>query len=444
VTEARYFPFQAAVLLGCQEGSFPKALPQDELVDNYLKKAMGLPGWESLEAMEDQTFHLLKSRLPQLLLLRSLRLGEEMLQRSRFTESYLIKSGKKELAWPSAPLDSQAFTPEELTLTPEGAWSESGELLRTSMSASRLEHLIRCPYSFLLHALGVRGQEPPPAWGDSRREGEWLHAILEALITGKNRDKTILDPWPQESTERIAEEALQRLTHLSHLLAPPELRFSAFFTHLVETAWPKFAQHLANLWQGVPSYPAHREYKIETRGSQIAKVQVGSKERFLQGRIDAIDPGPHWMHVTDYKRRSPPALREGRDGSAPQLAFYALALQQLEPHWVARGLVFGYWNIAKGEWTAQAVSSQARGPAENAGFTKKDCPDMEDLTQDLLRIWQWREEELDAAGRYYADTSACKLCSYSGICRKEDPRVEALLKDQQRLAQYRKEVSSAD
>ena len=66
--EARHYPFEHVFILGCNEGSFPKPLPKDELVDNYLKLQIDLPGWEYLEKMEDQTFYMLERRIPYLYL----------------------------------------------------------------------------------------------------------------------------------------------------------------------------------------------------------------------------------------------------------------------------------------------------------------------------------------------------------------------------------------
>ena len=61
--EARYVPFQAIVILGCVEGVFPKSLPQDVLVDDWIKRKLGLRGWSYIESLEDTTFQLLVDRL---------------------------------------------------------------------------------------------------------------------------------------------------------------------------------------------------------------------------------------------------------------------------------------------------------------------------------------------------------------------------------------------
>ncbi len=440
LSEARYFPFQAVFILGCQEGSFPKGLPQDELLDNYLKKAMGLPGWEVLESMEDQTFHLLKARVPYLALLRSERKGEEALVRSRFIEAMVVKQGLIEAHLPACPRLEKALEegPEHI-FEPEGRLENDGEELRRHMSASRLERFLRCPYAFLLDSLDVRGLEAPPPWGDSRREGEWLHSILEALLSGKRGQHVYLPHWEVGAKTDLAAEALVRLQTLTALLAPPELRESALIMHLNEHAWPRFAQHLAQLYAGYAEglQSSAREYNFQKKNRTRPLIEVGGRWRELKGRIDAIDPHLEWVAITDYKRRTIPSQKEGREGAAPQLGFYALAIEQLEPTWADRGLLLGYWNIYQGEWHPQAVSAAAREAAARQGLVRRETDDLEELKTSLLEAWAWREDEIDQFERFYADPSQCKLCSYAGICRKEDPRARANLLLQARLHQRR-------
>jgi RecB family exonuclease len=444
VTEARYFPFQAVFLLGCQEGSFPKGLPQDELLDNYLKKAMGLPGWEVLESMEDQTFHLLKSRLPYLVLLRSQRKSEEALVRSRFTEALIVREGLVESKLPARPIQTLGVLLEQASCAEEGAIEGSPETFLSPMSASRLEKLIRCPYAFLLDSLDVRGLEPPPPWGDSRREGEWLHGILEALISGQRGRQSLLPVWRPEASHQIAREGLERLSHLTHLLAPPELRESALMGHLLEHSWPRFAAFLATLYGQHPHALAacQREYRIRDKDRPAPIIQVGDRWKELIGRIDAIDPASEFVVITDYKRRSLPSGRETRTGQAPQLAFYALAIEHLEVDWERRGLLLGYWNIYKGEWEAHAVSEQARSSSQTLGLSKRDTPAVHEVKEALTALWAWREGQIEAARRFYADPSHCGLCSFSGICRKDDPRIRSVLLEQKHIERYRSEGSS--
>ena len=124
---------------------------------------------------------------------------------------------------------------------------------------------------------------------------------------------------------------------------------------------------------------------------------------------------------------------------APQLAFYALAIEQLEAAWEQRGLLLGYWNIYKGEWEPHGVSDQARAVTQALGLSKRETPSVSELREALTSLWAWREGQIEAARRFYADPSHCGLCSLTGICRKEDPRIRSVLADQKHIERYRDE-----
>ncbi|RZA10406.1 MAG: hypothetical protein EOP10_34815, partial [Proteobacteria bacterium] len=226
LSEARYFPFDLAIILGCHEGCFPKALPQDELLDNYLKKKVGLPGWEMLEAMEDQTFHLLKARLPNLILLRSSRLGEEQLVRSRFTEALLAKNQLEETVLPTA----EDFEAIELSpLADEGQIEAWLDFSTGRISASRLDKLLHCPYSFLLDSLGIQSEASRTDEADTRREGEWLHSVLQSFITGKGPKGKIADPFKRSDLSE--EQAVERINFITNAMVPIDLKESALLHH---------------------------------------------------------------------------------------------------------------------------------------------------------------------------------------------------------------------
>ena len=86
LTEARYVPFDAIILLGCVESVFPKSLPQDVLVDDWLKRKLGLRGWQYIESLEDTTFKLLIERVPYIEIFYPKRLEDKPTVPSRFIE----------------------------------------------------------------------------------------------------------------------------------------------------------------------------------------------------------------------------------------------------------------------------------------------------------------------------------------------------------------------
>lgn len=416
LSEARYFPFELAIIIGCHEGCFPKALPQDELLDNYLKKKSGLPGWEMLEAMEDQTFHLLKARLPNLILLRPARHGEDHLVRSRFTESLLARSNIEETVLPNAEI-VEAVT--SLDLEPEGSLEDWLDYSTGRISASRLDKLIHCPYSFLLDSLGVQSEASLTESADVRREGEWLHAVLQAFIDGKGPKGKVLEPFVR--SEMTEAEALERLNLLTEILAPEHLRESALITHLKTFSWPRYIKHL---YHSVDATKSLREYNFGQSHSPI-HMQIGSRPRELHGRIDSLDFSSQWTFVTDFKRRTIPTQDKSKKGLNAQLSLYAKALQQNNPIKPTTPLVLGYWNIYEGKWTAHGVDETNRELLLSAELCTKNTPTITALVEGVVDTWEWREADVRKFDRFYADPGdQCRVCDYAGVCRKDDPRIK--------------------
>ncbi len=427
LAEARYFPFEFVIIIGCHEGCFPKALPQDELLDNYLKKLIGLPGWEVLEAMEDQTFHLLKARLPHLIMLRSSRLGEEHLVRSRFTEALMARETTQEI---------QLEAPYSLSKSGESPLEDEGlvegwlDISTARMSASRLDKLLHCPYSFLLESLGIRGTAGQADDTDSRREGEWLHSVLQTFITGQGPRGKILEPWVPDDEDDALERAQTRINFLTDRMVPYDLKESALVQHLKNHAWPRYLKHL--LHQIGPN-KSLREFAFGQSHAPVT-IELRGKVRELHGRIDALDFSSQWSFVTDYKRRTIPVLDKSKKGLNAQLSLYALALKQRSPQRPLPPLVLGYWNIYQGIWTAHGVDEEHRQLLITEGLCTKGTPSTEALTDELMKTWRWREEDILAKKRFYADPGQCQLCDYGGLCRKDDPRIRERMAEQNTLA----------
>ncbi|RZA25993.1 MAG: PD-(D/E)XK nuclease family protein [Proteobacteria bacterium] len=425
LSEARYFPFDLAIILGCHEGCFPKALPQDELLDNYLKKKVGLPGWEMLEAMEDQTFHLLKARLPNLILLRSSRLGEEQLVRSRFTEALLAKSQLEETVLPTA----EDFSSIDVSpLADEGQIESWLDYSTGRISASRLDKLLHCPYSFLLDSLGIQSEASRTDDADTRREGEWLHSVLQSFITGKGPKGKIAEPFHR--TDISEEQAIERINAITDAMVPMDLRESALLHHLKAYSWPRYIQHL---YRSVDADKSLREFNFGQTYSEVT-VKVRGTTRELHGRIDALDFSSQWTFVTDFKRRTIPSQDKSKKGMNAQLSLYALALQQRSPVKPVTPLVLGYWNIYEGKWTAHGLDEVNRTLLLAGELCTKNTPTIPVMIESLLQSWEWRENEVLSTGRFYADPGdQCKHCDYAGLCRKDDPRVKDRIAQQNAL-----------
>jgi RecB family exonuclease len=328
--------------------------------------------------------------------------------------------------------DSVEPLPDEL----EGKIPIDYEEIWASMSASRLEKLIRCPYAFLMHHLHVQDFRPPPYDGDARREGVWLHAVLESFFSGVHEGKRLLPPWDRTG-EGFAESALNRLMTLTELLSPTEMKDSPIKRHLEQHAWPQFVAHLQLL--GADKAEKRRENRREIGFGpgtpREVKIQVGERWRLLIGRIDALDRYDDLTVITDYKRRKTPSIAASERGLAPQLAIYALALACFDPMLSEQPLLLGYWNIYEGQWKSHGMNKAARDHGLARMLSSRQTPDIEALKEGIKTNWLWREEEIRRRERFFADPSACELCIYDGICRKEDPRSRRRIQQQNSWAQ---------
>ncbi|SMF76153.1 PD-(D/E)XK nuclease family protein [Pseudobacteriovorax antillogorgiicola] len=441
LAESRYYPFSAVIILGCNEGTFPKGLPKDELLDNTLKKEMGLPGWDSLEAMEDQTFHLLKARIPKLYLLRSKYVAGQPTVRSRFIERL---QAENRLALHKLPFQPEDFwqtigkpTPESV-LTPyhEGLVAVEPDSLWTKMSASSLEKLIRCPYRFLLSKAQI---QPLDFFrrDDPRAEGEWLHKVLEVFFRG-TYDEAELFSWHGVARDDFRSIALSRLERLTIMIGPAGIQSKPVYFHLIQHSWPAFVDHIDRFFGEtlVTLSRGMKEASLGTMSRRRQTLKIRNLVRDCQGSIDSIDFSYGLTMLTDYKRKGNPTRRETQLGISPQLAFYALVVQGYHRDLDIKQMIVGYWNIIKGEWSTHGVGDECRDKAQERGLANQRSPSLPQILDATVRTWTWREKQVLDQERFYADPSCCGMCEYQDICRKDDPRYRVQLEDQADLNEF--------
>ncbi len=433
VAEARYVPFRLLVILGAVEGSFPRALPKDHLVDGWLKTRIGLPGWQLLEAIEDTTFHLLVERVPSLTLSYPQRRGADPVVRSRFVEDMIARGiAKPQRIAVGAP--TLAVSVDEMTRALTERWDAPGVFPKATtlavrpMSATAIEALIRCPYRHLLERLGVRELGLPRA-GDDRREGDQLHEVLEAFFTGRARGRTVAEPLTESPDwTRHYDYCLERLGAISAKLMPASFMSSEGGLQLSMKAWPAFAQHLLRLYDPDSWRRAAQGLREHTFHVEGASVAPEGASWTLGGSIDAVDRVGAFHLVTDYKRGGAPDPRDVKDGIAAQLPVYAAALaargrEDDEQQWPLEAAVLGYWRILEGEWIGVAAGSDAKDTAVALGLVGARSPLAEELVDKVRDLITWRESQREAeGGRYVPDPSRCGFCRLAGICRRDDPQ----------------------
>lgn len=437
LSEARAMPFEYVVLLGCMEGVFPKALPRDDLLNDYLKQTLGLPGWAALESMEDVTFSLLAARIPQLVLLRSRRWEEQETIVSRFV-GRLQRQGLVQTY--AAPVTESEDSPVVVRAGAEGHVGDYARPL-TRWSATRLAQFMGCPYQFLLNDLRFNACEPLQETPDKRDEGTWLHEVLEVFFS-QDSDSYIVPAWPKRFTTEMEwrDYALRRLMALSEAIVPRKADNEPLMRQLLAHSWPSFIGHVWRMYNGIV------DPKVLWRGKREAQfghkahhtIQLHDRAQRATGFIDAVDITDNLIVVTDYKRSYIPQISGQQLYLHPQLLFYALNLKAILPAHTYEEAVFGYYNILNGQWKAVAVGRDVRDIAIERQLCTKKTHTVQELLGGLKEAYQWREQDITAEQRFYADPShpdLCSRCDVRDMCRIDDPHWRAQLWEQQRWQQ---------
>ncbi len=437
VVEARYVPFSVVFILGCTEGNFPKALPKDHLVDNWLKTKIGLPGWEYIEALEDMTFQLLLGRLGTLHLTYPKQYDGFDVPKSRFISRL---SSEKKLNVYEINYAEKIFPQRDLFLSPQedylqgtlGVYVGSREHLLSAISAKSLENLIQCPYKYLLNKLKVC-HIPDKKTQQIITEGTWLHKVLEVFFTGKISEEEQIDLLPDKIfLKQWMPYAVNRLVFLTKKIGPQGITESPLFWHLKEFSWPRFAKHQAQFFVHkdqellLNENLCLSEFKFGEGYSVSLPLKDFDKEWqvSVQGSIDQVQYMDAQNYViTDFKRKGFATQKEVQEGFYPQLIFYAMTLSSslLHPQSTMDRAIVGYWSILEGVWEARSVGENTKKELGESRMFKRTTPMLEETSKNIYKKWISRyEDHLLLQKPFVAEVNAgCNFCHYSGICRVE-------------------------
>lgn len=445
LTEARYVPLKHAIIVGCVEGSFPHALPVDSLIDNTLRQAIGLPGWNDLEALEDTTFHLLTARIPNVHLTYSASDGDSPQIRSRWIERLAVKikiheaNLKKSESWLGCTdYKLEAIKTPSVPTQKEGLVSDLKELLGKA-SASRLKNLLWCPYRYLMDARGVSEVELP----EDRLQlkiGQMLHLILERFFDGNEfsempRDLA-LQHCPTDSNSFV-DWATRRLEVLANCIIPRDLRRREEFQQMLAKGWHDVAVFWGQLLEaGFSPTAVATELTIGKESS--AFLDMAGRKISVRGSIDALHNSSHGSILVDYKTSTVPVKKEISVGLEPQLPLYAQTVssgtvdrpQPLKPDLSHLGAV--YFNLRDGKPTFAAVGSNLKPVLQASRLLSKNSrtDHLEDVVEAMKNRWMDRINAIEQTNRFEADPSKCEYCPYDGICRKDDPRFRETIEGQ--------------
>ncbi len=440
--ESRYVPFEVAIVLGCIEGCFPKAMPKDHLIDNWFKQELGLPAWQYVEALEDTTFHLLKQNCKNLFLCYPKEAGKTAAVRSRFIERLLAERADLKDCSGMPLIDATALERQERKLAQDGfphwrkqagGYTSPRKPILSEFSASSLQMLLHCPYQFLLYSLKVKTNQRSN-FEKEIAEGIALHAVLEGFFTGKVKGKKILAPIPNQiDKKKFRPYAQKRLVFLSQKIVP-NWHDSSLGRHLELFSYPRFIDHLETIWPETPDKTAWQLPKKISKElafglKEQSQIEIELKRATptkvaFKGVIDRVDEWDTGYLLTDYKRKNIPKGKDLAQGLYPQLIVYALSLENFPEG--ARSMdegIVGYYSILDGTWQTQGAGQKARQWSVGTQIVQKNTRPLRELWNNLEKAWTRRLDLLEDESQNFIPEvgEACTFCAYSGICRKEDP-----------------------
>lgn len=453
LTEARFVPFQVVMILGCLEGEFPRALPGDLLMDEWLKSRLGLPGWQYVEALEDTTFQLLQSRITRLELFFPREQEDIPAVRSRFIEKLchrypelIVRSPGDEGFRSIFPSDAGQANVKSSAAVPD-LRLRCPERLLSGVDAGLLESLMQCPWKFYLDQSFGRGSGALVGAAEVM-EGQLLHRVLEIFFRGGRVGRGLtLSRLPasirEDEWDGMAVERLRRITE-SIFPAQPELW--PLRQHLCVFAWPALAESMKACFRqdhsSVLQFPS--VWLCEWSFGQGEGVLVESRRLFgrehplldarlpgvcIRGVIDRVDCHQGRVMISDYKRRTVPSPSAVLQAVKPQLPLYLLAFCADPVHGLEvkeKSSSLTYWNILDGKIYPVCVPD-----SEISGGSRASAPVATEAAIGQLRaLWYEKVISLLEGQRAVLPVpgDACRYCRWSGVCRKHDPGVLPLLK----------------
>ena len=471
LTEARFVPFQVVMILGCIEGEFPRGLPKDLLMDEWLKGQLGLPGWQYVESLEDTTFQLLQSRIPRMELLYPREQNNIPAVRSRFIEKLChrypslkvqysgdegfrhIFSGEKEADSGKSPL-----VPKILVSRPEK--------LLAQIDSGLLESLIHCPFRFALDRLFGKnhGRFSEPL---AVREGKLLHKVLEVFFRGGRVGAFSIEKLPGRVAAPCWQQlAVERFCRIMAAVFPREPELAPLRCHMRDFAWPELAKSL-NSWfqsgdQSELIFPSL--WLCEWSLGQGEGVLVNTQELFgwadsaaqeqlphilIKGIVDRVDMTQGRVVVSDYKRRRVPSGAQVLQALKPQLPLYLAGLRADKVHGFEIAhlpATLVYWNILEGRIIPACIPCQ--GAERKSGTRKFGAVPTEEALDNLRKAWG--ERALGLVGRGEAAVpepgDICRHCNWDGVCRKYEPGTATRLRQlaEEKIARKTKNPAGGD
>ncbi|HEX6016636.1 MAG TPA: PD-(D/E)XK nuclease family protein [Burkholderiaceae bacterium] len=383
--------FAAAVLPGADEQRLGSLPPESGLLDEPLRRMLGLPERAARQRRHALSFVQLL-RLPRVLVVRRRADGDELLAASPWLQRLRLARRERGAA---VFVERDTRLPQRSVATapvPRPAPQAAGAL-PASLSASALEALRQCPYRFFSRTvLHLSEQAELDDEVDKRDAGKWLHATLEHFHLARPERRE-----PDDDVRHFvaaADEALSALVREEGVSVEAMLPFSAGLPALAERYVRWLRSQEAQGW------------RFDGAEQSLAATPTGETGLALHGRIDRIDlrSDTPAVRLIDYKTSSRKALEDKVRATLEdtQLAVYA-ALQLAQPP------------------PARPVQACYLALDEPDEVVAVEHPDVERSARVLVEHVSAERARIEAGAALPAlgESPVCDTCEARGLCRRD-------------------------
>jgi len=383
--------FAVAVLPGADEQRLGPLPPDPGLLDEGLRRVLGLPERVARQRRAALSFVQLL-RLPRVVALRRRADAEELLSASPWIERLRLARRLRE-APPPIERDAQLPQREVVACPAPRPLPQAAGALSASLSASAVETLRQCPYRFFSRAaLHLSEHEELDDDAGKRDAGKWLHATLERFHVARGERRCAADDV--EHLVAAGHHELAALAGADGVSEEAMLPFSAGLPALAERYTRWLHEQEASGWS------------FQAAEVTIDPLPVGGEGLVLHGRIDRIDRSADakTVRLIDYKTTSRKSLED--KVRAPledtQLAVYA-ALQMAKQD--GNGSVQACYLALDDADSVVAVAHEH----------------VEDSARELTRQIAAERARIEAGAALPAlgEGPVCETCEARGLCRRD-------------------------
>lgn len=306
--ETRLLNFDRVFLLDITDDKMPGNPPNDSLLPNSLRGALGLPDSRRREKnMDYQLYRLTKgakeahyywqegvthSDVAEGKKLRSRFVEKLIWQKEKNDFKKILEPGDEVLRVARAPVSIPVQTPKEISITGE-VRKKLDELLSRPLSATELDSYLECPLGFAYYyLLNIESPDTVCEGDNSSLAGKVVHEALKLFLVpyrGKVLNKNCL--LDRKQLESCFEEAMKTHSARKFLPAHSQIKLEVAFADYI-------GSYLANIVENTELLD------IET--ALTAEVELNGKDYVLKGRIDRIERRDDKLLVLDYKTGSAP------------------------------------------------------------------------------------------------------------------------------------------